>query len=54
MWHAHGWKTGDGAGVRALWVRIEKPGDEEPLKFAFSNLPAGTRRVAAVRRWKSR
>jgi SRSO17 transposase len=33
---------------------IEKQGGDGPLKFAFSNLPAGTRRLSAVRLWKSR
>jgi SRSO17 transposase len=54
VWPAHGWKTGDCADEKPLWVLIEKQGEDGPLKFAFSNLPAGTSRVAAVRLWKSR
>ena len=54
VWPAHGWATGDGADAKPLWLLIEKPGGDGPLKFAFSNLPSGTRRRAAVRLWKSR
>ncbi|HEY1187434.1 MAG TPA: IS701 family transposase [Gemmata sp.] len=54
VWPGHGWKTGDCADEQPLWVLIEKQGDDGPLKFAFSNLPAGTSRIRAVRLWKSR
>ena len=54
VWPAQGWATGDGADAKPLWLSIEKPGGDGPLKFAFSNRPAGTSRVAAVRLWKSR
>jgi SRSO17 transposase len=54
VWPGRGWKTGDCADAKPLWVLIEKQGDDGPLKFAFSNLPAGTSRVSAVRLWKSR
>ena len=39
--------------VRAGWLLIEEQADGK-LKFAFSNLPAGTRCKKAVRLWKSR
>jgi SRSO17 transposase len=54
VWPAQGWATGDCADAPPLWVLIEKQGEEGPLKFAFSNLPAGTNRITAVRLWKSR
>jgi SRSO17 transposase len=54
VWSGHGWATGECADAKPLWLLIEKPGEDGPLKFAFSNLPAGTSRVAAVRLWKSR
>jgi SRSO17 transposase len=54
VWPGHGWATGDCADAKPLWLLIEKQDGDGPLKFAFSNLPAGTSRVAAVRLWKSR
>lgn len=54
VWPGQGWATGDGADAKPLWLLIEKQGGDGPLKFAFSNLPTGTSRVAAVRLWKSR
>lgn len=54
VWPAQGWATGAGADARPLWLLIEKQGEDGPVKFAFSNLPAGTSRLAAVRLWKSR
>ncbi|HEV2084359.1 MAG TPA: IS701 family transposase [Gemmatimonadales bacterium] len=54
VWPAHGWATGDCADAAPVWVLIEKQGADGPLKFALSNLPSGTSRVAAVRLWKSR
>ena len=54
VWPGQGWATGDCADAKPLWLLIEKQGGDGPLKFAFSNLPTGTSRVAAVRLWKSR
>ena len=54
VWPGQGWKTGDCADAKPLGLLIEKPGEDGPLKFAFSNLPVGTSRVSAVRLWKSR
>ncbi|QJX00422.1 Mobile element protein [Frigoriglobus tundricola] len=53
VWPAQG-ARGDCAEAPQLWVLFEKRGDEGPLKFAFSNLPAGTSRITAVRLWKIR
>ncbi len=50
---AGGWATGDCAGAEPLWLLIEEQADGK-LKYAFSNLPAGTSRLRAVRQWKSR
>jgi SRSO17 transposase len=54
VWPGQGWKTGDCVDAKPLWLLIEKQGEDGPLKFAFSNLAAGTSRVSAVRLWKSR
>jgi SRSO17 transposase len=54
VWPAQGWATGACADAKPVWLLIEKQGEDGPLKFAFSNLPAGTSRIAAVRVWKSR
>jgi SRSO17 transposase len=53
VWPAQGWATGDCAGSGPIWLLIEEQADGT-LKYAFSNLPADTRRIAAVRLWKSR
>ena len=53
VWPGHGWKTGQCANAKALWVLIEEQADGK-FKFAFSNLPANTSCIAAVRLWKSR
>lgn len=53
VWPGNGWATGDCADAQPVWVLIEEQADGK-LKFAFSNLPARTSRVAAVRLWKSR
>jgi SRSO17 transposase len=53
VWPAQGWQTGDCAGAEPLWLLIEEQADGK-LKYAFSNLPADTRRLKAVRLWKSR
>ena len=54
VWPAQGWATGDCVDAKPLWLLIEKQGQEGPPKFALSNLPSGTSRLAAVRLWKSR
>jgi len=54
VWPGQGWATGECADAQPLWLRIETRGHDGPLKFAVSNRPAGTSRLAAVRRWKSR
>jgi SRSO17 transposase len=48
-----GWQAGDCAGAEPIWLLIEEQADGK-LKYAFSNLPEGTRRLHAVRQWKSR
>jgi SRSO17 transposase len=53
VWPGHGWQHGDCAGAGPLWLLIEEEADGK-LKFAFSNLPAGTSCKKAVRLWKSR
>jgi SRSO17 transposase len=50
---AQGWATGDCAGAEPIWLLIERQADGK-LKYAFSNLPTDTRRLRAVRTWKSR
>jgi SRSO17 transposase len=53
VWPAGGWATGQCAGAEPIWVLIERQADGK-LKYAFSNLPADTSRLRAVRLWKSR
>ena len=53
VWPGHGWATGACAGAAPVWLLIEEQADGK-RKFALSNLPAGTSRLAAVRLWKSR
>jgi SRSO17 transposase len=53
VWPGHGWATGRCAGAGPVWLLIEEQADGR-LKYAVSNLPAGTSRLAAVRLWKSR
>jgi SRSO17 transposase len=53
VWPGQGWSTGDCAFADPIWLLIEKQADGK-LKYAFSNLPAGTSRLRAVRLWKSR
>jgi SRSO17 transposase len=53
VWTASGWATGDCAVAEPLWLLIEEQADGK-LKYAFSNLPATTSRLRAVRQWKSR
>ena len=53
VWPGGGWATGDCAGAESIWLLIERQADGK-LKYAFSNLPADTPRLRAVRLWKSR
>jgi SRSO17 transposase len=53
VWPGHGWATGDCAGCAPIWLLIEEQADGT-IKYAFSNLPANTRRIQAVRLWRSR
>jgi SRSO17 transposase len=52
-WPAGGWATGECAGAAPIWLLIEEQADGQ-IKYAFSNLPVGTSRIAAVRLWRSR
>jgi SRSO17 transposase len=53
VWPAGGWATGQCAGAAAIWLLIEEQADGT-IKYAFSNLPANTSRIRAVRLWRSR
>jgi len=53
VWPGQGWATGQCAGADPIWLLIEEQADGR-LKYAFSNLPADTSRVRAVRLWRSR
>jgi SRSO17 transposase len=53
VWPGHGWATGDCAGEGPVWLLIEEQADGK-LKYAFSNLPADTGRIKAVRLWRGR
>jgi SRSO17 transposase len=53
VWPAQGWAAGDCALAEPIWLLIEEQADGK-LKYAFSNLPASTNRIRAVRLWKSR
>jgi SRSO17 transposase len=53
VWSASGWATGDCAGAGPIWLLIEEQADGK-LKYAFSDLPADTGRLRAVRLWRSR
>jgi SRSO17 transposase len=53
VWPGHGWATGDCAGEGPIWLLIEEQSDGT-IKYAFSNLPAETSRLKAVRLWRSR
>jgi SRSO17 transposase len=53
VWPAQGWQRGQCAGAEPLWLLIEEQADGK-IQFAFSNLPVRTRRLRAVRLWKSR
>jgi SRSO17 transposase len=53
VWPGQGWSTGPCAGSEPIWLLIEEQADGK-IKYAFSNLPAGTSRIKAVRLWRSR
>ena len=53
VWSAHGWATGDCAHEQPCWLLIEEQPDGT-IKYAFSNLPADTTRLRAVRLWRER
>ena len=53
VWPGGGWATGDCAFAEPIWLLIERQADGA-LKYAFSNLPADTSSMRAVRLWKSR
>ena len=46
-------RPGECAGAEPIWLLIEEQADGK-LKYAFSNLPADTSRIRAVRLWRSR
>jgi SRSO17 transposase len=50
---AGGWATCECAGADPIWLLIEEQADGK-LKYAFSDLPADTSRIRAVRLWRSR
>src|SRR4051794_23763320 len=51
VWPGFGWRRGECAGAAPLWLLIEERADGE-IKYALSNLPAGTSRLRAVRLWR--
>jgi SRSO17 transposase len=53
VWPGGGWATGECAGAGPVWLLIEEQADGK-IKYALSNLPEATRRIEAVRLWKSR
>jgi SRSO17 transposase len=53
VWPAQDWARGGCAGADPLWLLIEERADGK-IQYAFSNLPTRTRRIQAVRLWKSR
>jgi SRSO17 transposase len=52
-WPGQGWATRQCALAEPIWLLIEEQADGK-LKYAFSNLPADTSRIRAVRLWRSR
>src|SRR5262249_38722669 len=52
-WPGQGWATGQCATAGPIWLLIEEQADGK-LKYPFSNLPADTSRLRAVRLWRSR
>jgi SRSO17 transposase len=53
VWPGQGWAAGQCALAEPIWLLIEEQADGK-LKYAFSNLPADTSRIKAVRLWRSR
>jgi SRSO17 transposase len=53
VWPGQGWAEGACAGADPIWLLIEERSDGQ-IHYAFSNLPACTSRIKAVRLWKSR
>jgi SRSO17 transposase len=53
VWPGQGWSTGQCAGAAPIWLLVEEQADGK-IKYAFSNLPADTSRIRAVRLWRSR
>jgi SRSO17 transposase len=53
VWPAYGWAAGECAEAQPHWLLIERRHDGS-VRYAFSNLPANTSRLAAVRFWRSR
>jgi SRSO17 transposase len=53
VWPGQDWAQGGCAGAAPIWLLIEERADGE-IRYAFSNLPADTSRIKAVRLWKSR
>jgi SRSO17 transposase len=53
VWPGHGWATGACADAAPVWLLIEEQAGGA-IRYAFSNLPARTSRLQAVRLWKSR
>lgn len=53
VWPGHDWRRGGCANADPVWLLVEEQADGQ-LKFALSNLPAGTSCRTAVRLWKSR
>ena len=53
VWPGQDWAQGGCAGAAPLWLLIEERADGK-IQYAFSNLPARTSRIQAVRLWKSR
>jgi SRSO17 transposase len=53
VWPGQDWADGVCAGADPIWLLIEERADGK-IYYAFSNLPARTSRMKAVRLWKSR
>ena len=53
VWPGQDWARGGCAGAEPIWLLIEERADGQ-IQYAFSNLPASTSRIRAVRLWKSR
>lgn len=53
VWPGFGWRRGECADAGRVWLLIEEQAGGE-IKYALSNLPAGTSRLRAVRLWKRR